>query len=68
MCCWVRTGYDTLWHDAEVYLQAAGVGKSGTLWAAEQGVVAVGADNMAWMLPKDVDPDTARCCSATSTS
>src|SRR5204862_619231 len=54
----VRTGYDTLWHDEEAYLQAAGVGKSGTLWAAEQGVVAVGADNMAWDAPKDVDPDT----------
>jgi kynurenine formamidase len=53
----VRTGYDTLWHDEEVYLQAAGVGKSGTLWAAEQGVAAVGADNMAWDAPRDVDPD-----------
>ncbi|MBM3996383.1 MAG: cyclase family protein [Planctomycetes bacterium] len=54
----VRTGYDTLWHDEAVYLQAAGVGKSGTLWAAERGVVAVGADNMAWDAPKDIDPDT----------
>jgi kynurenine formamidase len=54
----VRTGYDTLWHDEEVYLQAAGIGKSGTLWAADQGVVAVGADNMAWDAPKDVDPET----------
>jgi kynurenine formamidase len=54
----VRTGYDMLWHDEEVYLQAAGVGKSGTLWAAEQGVIAVGADNMAWDAPKDVDPET----------
>jgi kynurenine formamidase len=54
----VRTGYDTLWHDETVYLQAAGVGKSGSLWAAEQGVVAVGADNMAWDAPKDVDPET----------
>ena len=54
----VRTGHDALWHDEEAYLQAAGVGKSGTLWAAEHGVVAVGADNMAWDTPKDVDPDT----------
>jgi kynurenine formamidase len=54
----VRTGYDALWQDEEVYLQAAGVGKTGTLWAAEQGVVAVGADNMAWDAPRDVDPDT----------
>jgi kynurenine formamidase len=54
----VRTGYDTLWQNEEVYLQAAGVGKSGTLWAAEQGVAAVGADNMAWDAPRDVDPET----------
>jgi kynurenine formamidase len=54
----VRTGFDTLWHDEAVYLQAAGVAKSGTLWAAEHGVVAVGADNMAWDAPKDVDPET----------
>lgn len=54
----VRTGYDTLWQDEEVYLQAAGIGKSGTLWAAEQGVAAVGADNMAWDAPKDIDPET----------
>jgi kynurenine formamidase len=54
----VRTGFDTLWNDETAYLQAAGVGKSGTLWAAERGVVAVGADNMAWDTPKDVDPET----------
>jgi kynurenine formamidase len=54
----VRTGYDTLWHDEAVYLQAAGIGKSGSIWAAEQGVIAVGADNMAWDAPKDIDPDT----------
>ena len=54
----VRTGYDTLWHDEEAYLQAAGVGKSATIWAAERGVAAVGADNMAWDAPNDVDPDT----------
>ena len=54
----VRTGFDALWHDEEAYLQAAGVGKSATLWAAERGVVAVGADNMAWDAPNDIDPDT----------
>lgn len=54
----VRTGYDALWNDEEVYLQAAGIGKSGTLWASDQGVVAVGADNMAWDAPNDVDPET----------
>jgi kynurenine formamidase len=54
----VRTGYGALWHDEGTYLRAAGVGKSGTLWAAERGVVAVGADNMAWDVPDERDPET----------
>lgn len=54
----VRTGFGPLWHDEAAYLRAAGVGKSGTLWAAEQGVVAVGADNMAWDAPDDRDSET----------
>jgi kynurenine formamidase len=54
----VRTGYGTIWRDEATYLQAAGVAKSGTLWAAERGVVAVGADNMAWDVPDERDPVT----------
>jgi kynurenine formamidase len=54
----VRTGYAQLWHDENAYLQAAGVAKSGTLWAAERGVVAVGADNMSWDVPEERDPET----------
>jgi kynurenine formamidase len=54
----VRTGYGALWHDEAAYLRAAGVGKSGTLWAAEREVVAVGADNMAWDAPQERDPET----------
>ena len=55
----VRTGYGALWSgDEQVYLDAAGVAKSGTLWAAEREVVAVGADNMAWDAPDERDPDT----------
>jgi kynurenine formamidase len=54
----VRTGYGTLWRDEAAYLQAAGVAKSGTLWAAERAVVAVGADNMAWDVPGERDPET----------
>ena len=54
----VRTGFGPLWHDGAAYMRAAGVGKSGTLWAAEQGVVAVGADNMAWDAPDERDPET----------
>jgi kynurenine formamidase len=54
----VRTGFDTLWHDETAYLRAAGVAKSGTLWAAEHGVVAVGADNMSWDVPDERDSET----------
>ena len=54
----VRTGFGNLWNDEAAYLQAAGVGKSGTLWAAERGVAAVGADNMAWDAPDERDPET----------
>jgi kynurenine formamidase len=54
----VRTGSGALWHDEAEYLQAAGVAKSGTLWAADRGVVAVGADNMSWDVPEERDPET----------
>src|SRR5262245_4041511 len=54
----VRTGYAALWHDEPAYLNAAGVAKSGTLWAAERGVVAVGADNMAWDAPGERDAES----------
>ncbi len=54
----VRTGYATLWQQEEAYLQAAGVGKSGSLWALEHGVTAIGSDNMTWDVPGERDPDT----------
>jgi kynurenine formamidase len=54
----VRTGFATLWDREADYLQAAGVAKSGSLWAAERGVVAVGADNMAWDVPDERDPES----------
>jgi kynurenine formamidase len=54
----VRTGYATLWHDEAEYLRAAGVAKSGSLWAAAHGVTAIGADNMAWDVPGERDADT----------
>jgi kynurenine formamidase len=54
----VRTGFGTLWRDESAYLEAAGVAKSGTLWAAERGVSAVGADNMAWDVPDVRDPES----------
>lgn len=54
----VRTGYASRWHDEETYLRAAGVAKSGSLWARDCGVVAIGADNMTWDEPTERDPDT----------
>ncbi len=54
----VRTGFGSLWNDEETYLQAAGVAKSGTLWAAAREVVAVGADNMSWDVPDERDPES----------
>jgi kynurenine formamidase len=54
----VRTGYGSLWNDSAIYLESAGVAKSGTLWAAAKGVRAVGADNMAWDVTGDRDPET----------
>jgi kynurenine formamidase len=54
----VRTGYATLWNDEPAYLEAAGVAKSGTLWASAKGVVAVGADNMAWDVTGERDAET----------
>ena len=55
----VRTGYGALWRgDEQTYLDAAGVSKSGTVWAAERNVSAVGADNMAWDMPGERDPES----------
>jgi kynurenine formamidase len=54
----VRTGFGTLWGNEEIYLQAAGVAKSGSLWAEAHGVSAVGADNMSWDVPEERDPET----------
>jgi len=54
----VRTGYASCWTDQAAYLNAAGVSKSGNIWAAEKRVVAVGADNMAWDAMTERDPQT----------
>ena len=54
----VRTGYGTLWHEETAYLEAAGIAKSGTLWAADREVRAVGADNMAWDVTGERDPES----------
>jgi kynurenine formamidase len=44
----VRTGNGRNWHDPDAYLPGPGMEGSASLWLAEQQVVAVGADNMAW--------------------
>jgi kynurenine formamidase len=54
----VRTGFATAWTDEATYLNAAGVSRSANIWAAEQRVVAVGADNMAWDCMTERDPGT----------
>src|SRR5262249_24736176 len=54
----VRTGFGAIWNCEAEYVDAAGGVQSGTLWAADRGVVAVGADNMAWDTPDERDPDT----------
>jgi kynurenine formamidase len=54
----VRTGFGQFWQDEPTYLEAAGIAKSGTTWAADQRVVAVGADNMAWDVISERDPET----------
>src|SRR5262249_794321 len=54
----VRTGYAAIWDQEAAYLQAAGVAKSGSVWAAERGVYAIGADNMAWDVLGERDPET----------
>jgi kynurenine formamidase len=54
----VRTGFARCWTDEATYLSAAGVSKSGNVWAADRRVVAVGADNMAGDSMEERDPDT----------
>jgi kynurenine formamidase len=54
----VRTGFAASWADEAVYLSAAGVSKSGNIWAADQRVRAVGADNMAWDCMQEREPGT----------
>ena len=54
----VRTGYAKHWNDEPTYLSATGIAKSGSIWAADKRVVAVGADNIAWDAMHERDPDT----------
>jgi kynurenine formamidase len=53
----VRTGNERYWGDEERYLTGPGVAGDASRWLAERGVVAVGADNMAWDVIGLRDPE-----------
>jgi kynurenine formamidase len=53
----VRTGSGALWGDPPAYLAGPGMLASASRWAAEKLPLAVGADNIAWDLPEERDPD-----------
>ncbi len=53
----VRTGNARYWDDAERYLAGPGLDAGASYWAADRGVVAVGADNAAWDVPGLKDPE-----------
>jgi kynurenine formamidase len=53
----IRTGAGALWDDPEAFLAAGGIDASGSRWCAEQKPLAVGADNMAWDVPGEEDPE-----------
>jgi kynurenine formamidase len=53
----VRTGTGALWEEPEAFLAAGGIDASGSRWCAERRPVAVGADNVAWDVPGEVDPE-----------
>jgi kynurenine formamidase len=53
----VRTGAGALWEDPEAFLAAGGIDASGSRWCAERKPLAVGADNMAWDVPGEDDPE-----------
>ena len=53
----VRTGNGRFWDDEERYLAGPGMDASASRWLADKGVIAVGADNMAWDVPGLRDPD-----------
>jgi kynurenine formamidase len=50
----IHTGWGTAWEDPD-YISGGGMARSSGEWAVEQGVYAVGADNMSWDLPGYVD-------------
>jgi kynurenine formamidase len=53
----VRTGNARHWGEADRYLAGPGMDASASYWVADRGVLAVGADNMAWDVPGLKDPE-----------
>lgn len=53
----VRTGNAVHWNDSVRYLRGPGMTGAVSTWLADAGVLAVGADNMAWDWPGGPDPD-----------
>jgi len=54
----VRTGNERrYWDDPEGYLAGPGMAASASYWLAEHRVAAVGADNMAWDVIGEEDPE-----------
>lgn len=53
----VRTGNARYWDEPTRYLEGPGMSGRASAWLAERGVLAVGADNMAWDVIGLVDPD-----------
>ena len=53
----VHTGNTRHWDDPERYLAGPGMSSGTSRWLAGKGVIAVGADNMAWDVPGLVDPE-----------
>lgn len=53
----VYTGNELAWSDAERYLAGPGMAGDASRWLAEQRVLAVGADNMAWDVVGLHDPE-----------
>ncbi len=53
----VRLGNAGFWNDEERYLAGPGMDASAAYWLAERGVLAVGADNVAWDAPGLRDPE-----------
>lgn len=51
----VRTGNGSRWDRPDSYLAGPGMASDASVWLADHGVIAVGADNVAWDLPGYVD-------------